>query len=132
MDIVIVNTSKLRVAIANVAKKQGLKSRTALFKANGLNSGIISDAEDRFGQYSDKIHFKVEDYTNYGVFYDDMWQQIVSLSPSIKETDFVLEKLEKPLQGATKYKELDSRITKLEDTVLRMMELVEKLRKDVG
>ena len=65
-------------------------------------------------------------------FYDDIFQQIASLSPSIKENDFVLERIEKPLQGATKYKELDSRITKLEDTVLKLMELVEKLRKDVG
>ena len=73
MDIVIVNTSKLRVAMANVAKKRGLKSRTALFKANGLSSGIISDAEDRFGQYSDKIHFEIESFTSYGVFYGDIW-----------------------------------------------------------
>ena len=68
MDIVIVNTSKLRVAITNIAKKQGLKSRTALFRANGLSSGIISDAEDRFEQYSDKVHFETENFTNYGVF----------------------------------------------------------------
>jgi hypothetical protein len=131
MKVIIANTSKLKVALQRAAKKQGYTSRTSILAANNMNSSIINDGEVRFQNCFKKVGFNIDEYTTYGAFYEDAWKQIVSLLPDIKESDFVLEKVEKPLQNATKYKELDSRIAKLEDTVLRLMKLVEKLRKDV-
>lgn len=129
MDIVIVNTSKLRVALSKLAKEQNTTSVTAMLNANNINSSLIAKAENRFNSYSDKVQFEVDEYTTYGAFYEDIWKQIIALSSHIRKEDFELERFEKVSESTSKYRELDSRITKLEDTVLNLMKLVEELRR---
>lgn len=129
MDIVIVNTSKLRVALSKLAKEQNTTSVTAMLNANNMNSSLIAKAENRFNSYSDKVQFEVDEYTTYGAFYEDIWKQIIALSSHIRKEDFELERFEKVSESISKYRELDSRITKLEDTVLNLMKLVEELRR---
>lgn len=129
MDIVIVNTSKLRVALSKLAKEQNTTSVTAMLNANNMNSSLIAKAENRFNSYSDKVQFEVDEYTTYGAFYEDIWKQIIALSSHIRKEDFELERFEKVSESTSKYRELDSRITKLEDTVLNLMKLVEELRR---
>lgn len=129
MDIVIVNTSKLRVALSKLAKEQNTTSVTAMLNANNMNSSLIAKAENRFNSYSDKVQFEVDEYTTYGAFYEDIWKQIIALSSHIRKENFELERFEKVSESTSKYRELDSRITKLEDTVLNLMKLVEELRR---
>lgn len=129
MDIVIVNTSKLRVALSKLAKEQNTTSVTAMLNANNMNSSLIAKAENRFGSYSDKVQFEIDEYTTYGAFYEDIWKQIIALSSHIRKEDFELERFEKVSESTSKYRELDSRIAKLEDTVLNLMKLVEELRR---
>lgn len=129
MDIVIVNTSKLRVALSKLAKEQNTTSVTAMLNANNMNSSLIAKAENRFNSYSDKVQFEVDEYTTYGAFYEDIWKQITALSSHIRKEDFELERFEKVSESTSKYRELDSRIAKLEDTVLNLMKLVEELRR---
>lgn len=129
MDIVIVNTSKLRVALSKLAKEQNTTSVTAMLNANNMNSSLIAKAENRFNSYSDKVQFEVDEYTTYGAFYEDIWKQIIALSSHIRKEDFELERFEKVSESTSKYRKLDSRITKLEDTVLNLMKLVEELRR---
>lgn len=129
MDIVIVNTSKLRVALSKLAKEQNTTSVTAMLNANNMNSSLIAKAENRFNSYSDKVQFEIDEYTTYGAFYEDIWKQIIALSSHIRKEDFELERFEKVSESTSKYRELDSRIAKLEDTVLNLMNLVEELRR---
>lgn len=129
MDIVIVNTSKLRVALSKLAKEQNTTSVTAMLNANNMNSSLIAKAEKRFNSYSDKVQFEVDEYTTYGAFYEDIRKQIIALSSHIRKENFELERFEKVSESTSKYRELDSRITKLEDTVLNLMKLVEELRR---
>jgi hypothetical protein len=129
MDIVIVNTSKLRVALSKLAKEQNTTSVTAMLNANNMNSSLIAKAENRFNSYSDKVRFEIDEYTTYGAFYEDIWKQIIALSSHIRKEDFELERFEKVSESTSKYRELDSRIAKLEDTVLNLMKLVEELRR---
>jgi hypothetical protein len=129
MDIVIVNISKLRVALSKLAKEQNTTSVTAMLNANNMNSSLIAKAENRFNSYSDKVRFEIDEYTTYGAFYEDIWKQIIALSSHIRKEDFELERFEKVSESTSKYRELDSRITKLEDTVLNLMKLVEELRR---
>lgn len=129
MDIVIVNTSKLRVALSKLAKEQNTTSVTAMLNANNMNSSLIAKAENRFNSYSDKVRFEIDEYTTYGAFYEDIWKQIIALSSHIRKEDFELERFEKVSESTSKYRELDSRIVKLEDTVLNLMKLVEELRR---
>nr|DAM18557.1 MAG TPA: hypothetical protein [Bacteriophage sp.] len=129
MDIVIVNTSKLRVALSKLAKEQNTTSVTAMLNANNMNSSLIAKAENRFNSYSDKIRFEIDEYTTYGAFYEDIWKQIIALSSHIRKEDFELERFEKVSKSTSEYRKLDSRITKLEDTVLNLMKLVEELRR---
>ena len=68
MDIVIVNTSKLRVALSKLAKEQNTTSVTAMLNANNMNSSLIAKAENRFNSYSDKVQFEIDEYTTYGAF----------------------------------------------------------------
>lgn len=129
MDIVIVNTSKLRVALSKLAKEQNATSVTAMLNANNMSSSLIAKAENRFNSYSDKVQFEVDEYTTYGAFYEDIWKQIIALSSHIRKENFELERFEKVSESTSKYRKLDSRITKLEDTVLNLMKLVEELRR---
>lgn len=129
MDIVIVNTSKLRVALSKLAKEQNTTSVTAMLNANNMNSSLIAKAENRFNSYSDKIRFEIDEYTTYGAFYEDIWKQIIALSSHIRKEDFELERFEKVSESTSKYRKLDSRIAKLEDTVLNLMKLVKELRR---
>lgn len=129
MDIVIVNTSKLRVALSKLAKEQNTTSVTAMLNANNMNSSLIAKAENRFNSYSDKIRFEIDEYTTYGAFYEDIWKQIIALSSHIRKKDFELERFEKVSESTSKYRKLDSRIAKLEDTVLNLMKLVKELRR---
>ena len=129
MDIVIVNTSKLRVALSKLAKEQNTTSVTAMLNANNMNSSLIAKAENRFNSYSDKIRFEIDEYTTYGAFYEDIWKQIIALSSHIRKEDFELERFEKVSKSTSEYRKLDSRIAKLEDTVLNLMKSVEELRR---
>lgn len=129
MDIVIVNTSKLRVALSKLAKEQNTTSVTAMLNANNMDSSLIAKAENRFNSYSDKIRFEIDEYTTYGAFYEDIWKQIIALSSHIRKEDFELERFEKVSKSTSEYRKLDSRIAKLEDTVLNLMKLVEELRR---
>lgn len=129
MDIVIVNTSKLRVALSKLAKEQNATSTTAMLNANNMNSSLIAKAENRFDSYSNKVQFEVDEYTTYGAFYEDVWEQIVGLSLHIRKEDFELERFKKVSESTSKYRELENRIAKLEGTVLNLMKLVEELRR---
>ena len=48
MDIVILNTSRLRVAIDKYVKKNNERSMTDCFKRNNLNSSVLAKSENRF------------------------------------------------------------------------------------
>ena len=110
-------------------KEQNTTSVTAMHNANNMNSSLIAKAENRFNSYSDKVQFEIDEYTTYGAFYEDIWKQIIALSSHIRKEDFELERFEKVSESTSKYRELDSRIAKLEDTVLNLMNLVEELRR---
>lgn len=129
MDIVIINTSKLRVALSKLAKEQNATSITAMLNANNMNSSLIAKTENRFNSYSNKVQFEVDEYTTYGAFYEDIWEQIVGLSSHIRKEDFELERFKKVSESTSKYRELENRIAKLEDTVLNLMKLAEELRR---
>ena len=129
MDMVIINASKLRVALKMVADKKGYNSQTALLRNNGLSSSIIAEIENRMSQYVDKIHFSMDNYVKYGAVYDDMWNQIVKIT-GINKDDFELERIQIASHASGGVKELEARISKLEETVLNLMKLVEEIRKE--
>lgn len=92
MDIVIVNTSKLRVALNNCAKSKGYKSMTALMTANSLSSSTVKKAEDRFSRYQDRVSFPVDMYVAYGAIYEDMWEHMCDVF-GIKRDDLEYERI---------------------------------------
>lgn len=130
MNMIIVNTSKLRVALKMVADEKKYNSTTALFNDNGLNSSVIAKAENRFPQYVEKISFKADSYVKYGAIYEDVWEQIVEVT-GINKEDFELEQIELVSKGTVGVRELDARVNKLEETVLNLMKIVERIDKAV-
>lgn len=130
MNMVIINTSKLRVALKMTADKKKYNSITAMLNDNGLNSSIIAKTENRFSQYADKINFEVDNYVRYGAIYEDIWKQVVEVTGISKE-DFELEQIELVAKGSVGVRELDVRVNKLEETVLNLMKIVEELNKTV-
>ena len=93
MDIVILNTSRLRVAIDKYVKKNNERSMTDCFKRNNLNSSVLSKSENRFvSTYKDKVPFEVDEYTSYGAMYTDIWEQIKKAF-GFKSEDFELERI---------------------------------------
>ena len=88
MDIVILNTSRLRVAIDKYVKKNNEHSMTDCFKRKNLNSSILSKSENRFvSSYKNKVTAEIDEYTTYGAMYSDGWQQIKN-SFGFKAEDF--------------------------------------------
>ena len=62
MDIVILNTSRLRVAIDKYVKKNNERSMTDCFKRNNLNSSVLAKSENRFvSTYKNKVSFEVDE-----------------------------------------------------------------------
>lgn len=127
MDMVILNTSRLRVAVNRFAKENNENSMTALFKRNGMNSSVLAKAETRFSTYADKVNFEIEEYTSYGAMYDDMWQQIVSAF-KLKKEDFELERISVAVNGKSNCKELELKVSDLEEKVIHLMKGVEEMR----
>lgn len=124
MNIVIVNTSKLRIALLKAAKKQNMANITMMFNKNNINSATIAKAENRFNTYKAKVSFNIDEYTAYGAFYEDVWEQIVSISHILNKGIFELEKI-KPITKTKSYEDLEMRITRLEDTVTSLMKSLE-------
>ena len=93
MNIVIVNTSKLRIALLKAAKKQNMTNITMMFNKNNINSATIAKAENRFNTYKAKVSFNIDDYTAYGAFYEDVWEHIVSVAQILDKKIFELEKI---------------------------------------
>lgn len=68
MDIVILNTSRLRVAIDKYVKKNNEHSMTDCFKRKNLNSSILSKSENRFvSSYKNKVTAEIDEYITYGL-----------------------------------------------------------------
>lgn len=130
MDIVIINTSKLRVALSNRAKSKGYKSVTAYLAANGINSSVINKAEGRFSRYADRISFSIDVYTTYGAVYEDVWKQLLECTGADKDV-FEIERLRGD-KGAGRYGKLEPRIAKLEDRIKNLEKMVDDLRKELG
>ena len=128
MNIMILNTSRLRVAVNEVAKRKNEKSMTALFRNNGMNSSVLAKAEKRFSTYADKVNFEIEKYTSYGAMYEDMWQQIVSAF-ELKKEDFELERVAVAVNVKSN-KELELRVSDLEEKVIHLMKIIEEMRKE--
>lgn len=123
---VILNTSRLRVAVNEVAKRKNEKSMTSLFRNNGMSSSVLAKAEKRFSTYADKVNFEIEKYTSYGAMYEDMWQQIVSAF-ELKKEDFELERIAVAVNVKSN-KELELRVSDLEEKVIHLMKVVEEMR----
>ena len=124
----ILNTSRLRVAVNEVAKRKNEKSMTSLFRNNGMNSSMLAKAEKRFSTYADKVNFEIEKYTSYGAMYEDMWQQIVSAF-ELKKEDFELERVAVAVNVKSN-KELELRVSDLEEKVIHLMKIIEEMRKE--
>lgn len=129
MDVVIVNTSKLRVALNNCAKSKGYKSITALFTANSISSSVIKKAEDRFLRYQNRVSFPIDIYTAYGAIYEDMWEQICDVS-GIKRDDLECGRITGDKGG--NLKGLEHRVEELESMVASLKLAVDDLRKELG
>jgi hypothetical protein len=130
MDIVIINTSKLRVALSNRAKSKGYKSVTAYLAANGINSSVINKTEGRFSRYADRVSFSIDVYTTYGAVYEDVWKQLSECAGANKDV-FEIERL-KGDKGTGHYGKLEPRIAELEDRIKNLEKMVDDLRKELG
>lgn len=130
MVIVILNTSRLRVAIDKYVKKNNERSMTDCFKRNNLNSSVLSKSENRFvSTYKNKVSFEVDEYTSYGAMYADVWEQIKNAF-SFKSEDFELERI----SVISTYRhdsntELEERISNLEEKYIDLAKIVEELRR---
>ena len=130
MDIVILNTNRLRVAIDKYVKKNNERSMTDCFKRNNLNSSVLSKSENRFvSTYKDKVSFEVDEYTSYGAMYTDIWEQIKKAF-GFKSEDFELERI----SVVSTYRhdgnsELETRISNLEEKYIVLAKIVEELRR---
>lgn len=99
MDIVILNTSRLRVAIDKYVKKNNEHSMTDCFKRKNLNSSILSKSENRFvSSYKNKVTAEIE--------------RLPATSNSL-----------------TNGKVLDRRISDLEEKYIVLAKIVEELRR---
>ena len=129
MDIVILNTSRLRVAIDKYVKKNNEHSMTDCFKRKNLNSSILSKSENRFvSSYKNKVTAEIDEYTTYGAMYSDVWQQIKN-SFGFKAEDFEVERLPATSNSLTNGKALDRRISDLEEKYIVLAKIVEELRR---
>lgn len=129
MDIVILNTSRLRVAIDKYVKKNNEHSMTDCFKRKNLNSSILSKSENRFvSSYKNKVTAEIDEYTTYGAMYSDVWQQIKN-SFGFKAEDFEIERLSATSNSLTNGKVLDRRISDLEEKYIDLAKIVEELRR---
>lgn len=129
MDIVILNTSRLRVAIDKYVKKNNEHSMTDCFKRKNLNSSILSKSENRFvSSYKNKVTAEIDEYTTYGAMYSDVWQQIKT-SFDFKAEDFEIERLPVTSNSLTNGKVLDRRISDLEEKYIVLAKTVEELRR---
>lgn len=129
MDIVILNTSRLRVAIDKYVKKNKEHSMTDCFKRKNLNSSILSKSENRFvSSYKNKVTAEIDEYTAYGAMYSDVWQQIKN-SFGFKVEDFEVERLPATSNSLTNGKVLDRRISDLEEKYIVLAKIVEELRR---
>jgi hypothetical protein len=131
MDIVIINLSKLRVALTSTAKDSKLTSLTALLSQIGLAKGTIYDSKRRFEvNYKDKVNFVPEKCTDYGAIYEDTWKTLLDRVPSLKTSDFEIERIEKMVSKSSGYADLGLRVSNLENTVLNLMNVIEEMRRN--
>ena len=129
MVIVILNTSRLRVAIDKYVKKNNEHSMTDCFKRKSLNSSILSKSENRFvSSYKNKVTAEIDEYTTYGAMYSDVWQQIKT-SFGFKAEDFEIERLPVASNSLNNGKVLDRRISDLEEKYIVLAKIVEELRR---
>ena len=130
MDIAILNTSRLRVAIDKYVKKNNERSMTNCFERNNLSSSVLAKSENRFvSTYKNKVSFEVDEYTSYGAMYADVWEQIKKVF-SFKSEDFELERI----SVISTYRhdgnaELEERISNLEEKYIDLAKIVEELRR---
>lgn len=130
MDIVIVNTSRLRVAIDKYVKKNNEHSMTDCFKRKKLNANILAKSESRFdSSYKDKVTAEIDEYTKYGAMSSDMWQQIKT-SFGFKAEDFEIERIAIISKSLTNGKDLARRISVLEEKYITLAKIVEELRRN--
>ncbi len=131
MDIVIINLSKTRVALTSIAKDNGLTSLTALLSQIGLPKGTMCDSKRRFeANYKDEVNFIPEKYTDYGAIYEDTWIILINSVPSLKASDFEIERIKKVVSKSSAYADLELRVSNLENTVLKLMNIVEEMRRN--
>lgn len=130
MDVVILNTSRLRVAISNYVKKNNEVSMAECLKRNNVNTSVLSKSETRFiSAYKNKVSFKVDEYTLYGAVYSDVWERIKKIF-GLKPEDFELERISvvSTYRCGDKSK-LEARISDLEEKYIVLAKIVEELRK---
>ena len=133
MDIVIINSSRLRVAVNKIVKTKNESSMSGLLTKNGISSSLFSKSERRFETYRHKVHFEVDEFTMYGAIYEDVWQQLFE-SLELNSADFEIERM-KPITNIPSAlkscvdTEIENRISKLEETVIKLMKQVDELQR---
>ena len=128
--ILIINTSKMRVAINNIARLTN-DSMTSYCKKINIDNSNIPTAEDRFRkQYANKVDFEIDKYTTYGAMYLDVYEQFVN-GFGLDGEDFIEQEIESEKKN-TAFKELEKRIETLEEKVLNLMIELDKLNKRVN
>ena len=114
MKILIVNMSKLRVAIRRKAAQLNL-TMTEYFNGNcNVDMNILAKSERRFDEkYADKVTVDLEDYTQYGAIFEDTFNEI-NRGLGIDTDIFVVEEIESAGEGKMNNRDLLKRIERLE------------------
>lgn len=133
MDIVIINTSRLRVAVNKIVKAKNESSMSSLLTKNGISSSLFSRSERRFETYRHKVHFETDEFVMYGAIYEDAWQQLIE-SLKLEATDFEIERMKPITNIPSGLKscvdvEVENRISKLEEAVIKLMKQVNELQR---
>ena len=129
MNIVIANTSRLRVAVNKIAKNKNESSMTSLLTKNGISCSLFSKAERRFEQYRSMVKFDIDDFTMYGAIYEDTWQQLID-SLEINEKDFEMETIPAITNVPSALKAVVN--TELENRIFTLEKKVSELEKKIS
>lgn len=129
MEVVILNLSRVRVAMDKYAKKHGASSMSEIMKSEKFDTSALSKATKRFDkEFANNVSFTVDEYINYGAMYNDVWKQLSSMF-ELNDDDFVIERKIVHTSTRTTLSNLGLRIAELEERYLKLANEVEQLRK---